>query len=149
LPNGKACSADAQCQMGLCDRGVCARIVAWRNYGATCIPVPPDTPATETPEDAECFGYICMDGRCRSCRSDAECKGSKDRLTCTQFNDWPGKQCGKVIPGQVCPNGNPPAPDSWPHEGPEIVSKAPVALPDGGTPIRSNPAINCRTWRDF
>src|SRR5262249_12107949 len=96
LPNGKACSADAQCQMGLCDRGVCGRIVRWRSYGVPCIEVPQGTPLTELPEGADCFGYLCLDGRCRSCGSDSDCtlapppaRGTpwKEPLTCAKFND--------------------------------------------------------------
>jgi hypothetical protein len=158
LPNGEACSTDTQCQMGHCDRGVCGRIISWRSYGVPCVPAAPGTPIREISDEAYCVGYLCMDGRCRSCRSDSECvrwqpapgvPPSNEPLTCTKFNDWPGKQCGKVIPGQACPNGNPPVPQSWSNEGPFPARTPAVALPDGGLPGPSRPAIDCQTWPDM
>jgi hypothetical protein len=149
VPHGKACSADTQCQSGFCDRGACGRRVSWRSYGGPCVPAPPGTAIREIPDEAYCIGYLCMDGRCRSCQSDSECTRwqpepgvppSKEPLTCTKFNDWPGKQCGRVIPGQLCPNGKPPVPPAWSNEGP-----FPARVP----PPPPRPEIDCRTWPDM
>jgi hypothetical protein len=148
VPHGKACSADAQCQSGFCDRGTCARRVSWRLYGTPCVPVAPGTPLREIPEEA-CRAYLCMDGLCRSCQSDSECtrwqpapgvEPSDEPLTCTKFLDWPGKQCGKVIPGQVCPDGTLPVPQAWSNEG---------SHPARAPPPPRRPEIDCRTWPDM
>jgi hypothetical protein len=161
VPHGKGCSADAQCQSGFCDRGTCGRRVSWRNYGTRCVLARPGTPVREVPDEAWCEGYLCMDGRCRSCQSDSECTRwqpepgvapSSEPLTCTKFLDWPGKQCGKVIPGQVCPDGKLPVPQAWSNEGPH-PARAPTidVLPDGAplSPLPRKPEFDCQTWPDM
>jgi hypothetical protein len=77
-----------------------------------CAPLPSSADRTGAIEDP-CRGYICVDGRCQSCQSDAECQERKGLPTCTQFGDWPGKQCGEVVPGDAGPDANPPPPAEW------------------------------------
>jgi len=57
------CTSDGECGDGFCDRGRCAAIWTWSTpYGQRC-------------ENDQRCGYIpCIDGRCRSCVSVAECK---------------------------------------------------------------------------
>ena len=57
------CIDDGECGDGFCDRGRCAAIWTWSaTYGQRC-------------ENDQRCGYIpCVDGRCRSCVSEAECK---------------------------------------------------------------------------
>lgn len=102
---GAACEQDAQCQNLFCDRGTCAYF-AYRgthNYSETCVPGPPTAPPDDlkvAPSGGLCEGYLCLDGRCRSCTSDAECQsgGARD-LRCLPFADWLGNVC--VTPDQA------------------------------------------------
>ncbi|MFS8065723.1 MAG: hypothetical protein ACMG6S_05045 [Byssovorax sp.] len=81
-----------------CDRKLCAGIgqLGNKNYGEACVPSPPQPPPKDlrvAPLGEECEGYLCVDGRCRSCQSDAECqKGSSD-LVCLEFDNWNGRVC--------------------------------------------------------
>jgi hypothetical protein len=98
LPNGGACNADAQCQSGLCDRDVCTDIGGLRNgnFGATCEHVPPfeqRKPKYDRRRDQQCVGYLCLDGRCRSCVSDADCMYWNGGGTCEHTIGLPGKSC--------------------------------------------------------
>jgi hypothetical protein len=59
----RPCTRDDQCGDGFCDRGRCAEI--WScgsDYGREC-----------TKGVDNCYLYPCIDGRCRSCTSNAEC----------------------------------------------------------------------------
>jgi len=96
---GSACEKDTQCESLFCDRGQCASIgdLARQNYGEACIQGPPRAPPEDllvAPPGGRCEGYLCVDGRCRSCQSDAECQaaGSSD-LKCLEFDIWNGKVC--------------------------------------------------------
>jgi hypothetical protein len=61
VPN-RSCTDDGECGDGFCDRGRCAAIWTWHaHYGQRC------------EGDAWCSHVPCIDGRCRSCVSDAEC----------------------------------------------------------------------------
>ena len=121
LPNGGACDADAQCQSGLCDRDVCTDIGGLRNarFGETCEPLVPFAQRTSRPED-ECGGLLCLDGRCRSCVSDAECMYWKGWSGCEHVIGLPGSRCvGRRLPlSPDSPYRNPPPlpPDPPPEE---------------------------------
>ena len=61
----RSCASDDECGDGFCDRGRCAAIWTWRaSLGQRC------------GWDHQCSVFLCEDGRCRSCASDAECKRS-------------------------------------------------------------------------
>jgi hypothetical protein len=77
-----------------------------------CAPLPPQAERNGEHEDV-CQGYICEEGICQSCQSDAECQERKGLPTCTQFGDWPGKQCGEVVAGDAGPDANPQPPAEW------------------------------------
>lgn len=86
----RACTADAECGDGFCDRGHCVEIWTCMAYAQPC----------ET--DRECAGYLCMDGRCRSCSSDVECKRVHWVYDpkCTPDTFIPGAQeCHGVVSG--------------------------------------------------
>ena len=105
---GQACTADADCQSVFCDRGLCAQ--PFRHYGIECEPHPVWDPMKR------CGVYICAEGRCRSCQSDAECVYWVGAETCGVFGDnWPGKSCGSFIdagpPGEPA---KPPPMTPWP-----------------------------------
>ena len=95
LPIRTACKADDQCESGLCDRDMCMGIGGLRNgnFGRACEPLEPFAQRTHRPED-ECGGYICLDGRCRSCVSDAECMYWKGLGRCEHEIGVPGSSCG-------------------------------------------------------
>lgn len=96
----RGCSKDKECGDGFCDRGRCAAIwTSGISYGQRC-KVAGDCAAI----------YLCIDGRCRSCVSDAECIDEPDNQDpkCTSDNSVPGSRgCrgvagsgeGDVVPG--------------------------------------------------
>jgi hypothetical protein len=109
-----------ECEYGRCDRHICAEEHKFKvknsfktDYMASCEPLPPYAERVGQQPDDPCQGYICVEGTCQSCLSDDECKHLKGQPTCTQFGDWPGKQCGRVVPGDAGADGNPPPPPEW------------------------------------
>ena len=65
----RRCTNDGQCGDGFCDRGRCAAI--WScgaDYGERC------------EKQDHCGVRPCIDGRCRSCTSEAECDWKRDRI---------------------------------------------------------------------
>jgi hypothetical protein len=91
---GEACAQDAYCQSGFCDLGVCTELFGPLHYGFECTPDPPHAPP------GRCGAYLCVNGRCRSCESDAQCRSLMGAPTCAFFEeDRPGKLCGKIAAG--------------------------------------------------
>ena len=90
VPN-RDCTNDGECGDGFCDRaGRCAAI--WTcgqdRYGQRCIHREP--PPLEGYLLRHCNG-ICIDGRCRSCESDAECANyRRSGLLCNRARDPSG-----------------------------------------------------------
>lgn len=78
----RACTKDEQCGDGFCDRERCAPL--W-----TC-----SIPYSKRCEgDAQCGSpFLCINGRCSSCVSDAECKSSPDNQNpkCVPYPTMPG-----------------------------------------------------------
>lgn len=92
------CTEDAQCASSFCDRGKCANadFLAEHNYGEVCVSGPPQAPSEDlrvAPPGGRCEGYLCVDQRCRSCQSDAECNEGPGDLKCIYLSNWPGKVC--------------------------------------------------------
>jgi hypothetical protein len=94
-----ACVRDADCRSGFCDRGLCVPLHGPVGpYGAECEPLPPPEERPKPPPGWMmkwgpidiCGSYRCIDRRCRSCQSDAEC--GKDS-TCNTLKGSPGKLC--------------------------------------------------------
>lgn len=119
----RACTTDQDCAPGFCDRDVCAT-PGKANYGRDeCEPdlppptYPPPPPGMRwgPPSDAsDCSSYLCIDGRCRSCKYDVECG---EGLVCKTWPDFSGKSCGKL----------------WPNE-PHVVHQPPPMPPLLGVP---------------
>ena len=93
VPN-RDCTNDGECGDGFCDRGHCAAI--WtcnERYGQRCINGRA-VPGHEIQWDL-CNG-VCLEGRCRSCESDAEC---------VQARGFPEARCmpsQQMSHGRVC-----------------------------------------------
>jgi hypothetical protein len=90
----RACRNDDECGDGFCDRGRCAPFwVEYPEYGQTChAPGTADT----------CGGLLCVEGRCRSCVSDVECRKQPGDETCARWGapeGFPGRKCGHWISG--------------------------------------------------
>jgi len=92
----KGCTADAQCPQDFCDRSTCQ--VPLGVYGRACKPVP-RTP--EGPRDGKlnvCGAYLSLDGRCRSCQSDEQCRSELGAPRCSKLEGEPGFRCGNPSP---------------------------------------------------
>lgn len=63
----RTCTKDDECGDGFCDRGRCAAIwTGYASHGQRCR------------NNDDCLVYLCLEGRCRSCVSDAECVDEPD-----------------------------------------------------------------------
>jgi hypothetical protein len=93
------CTRDDECGDGFCDRGRCAAIRTCHTYGQRCIN---GHPAPTSSRNEHCFG-ICVDGRCRSCESDAECIQDRGRSdsTCNGHRGVLGRLCGSPWPNRM------------------------------------------------
>lgn len=108
------CTGDGDCQGNtFCDDAECHAVE--RTYGAACI-IPEPDPATGKPRpvDFMCGPYICLEGRCRSCDSDAKCEGVLGAPTCAAVPDLPGRRCGDYSLGEVSTPADPPPGTSMP-----------------------------------
>jgi hypothetical protein len=133
LEAGKACTRDADCLEGFCDRGICAELRI--DYGSECDPPSPPEPRPPLPPGGGAWGapdvaggcgaYLCIDRRCRSCQSDAECG---ERSTCNVIRDLPGKRCGIKGDEDDRPRKPPPPPPPPPYSPP------PAPLPPPSPP---------------
>lgn len=126
---GSACTEDAQCWTLFCDRGVCENSSWPVNYGAECTPGSPAPPVDDprTTAGGPCEGYLCVNGRCRSCQSDEECQGGTSGLKCLAYGNWPKKVC--VTPEEASKN---------PYL---VVSKAPIPDLEHGGPRTTPPRV--------
>lgn len=106
------CLVDGECPSGFCDRDACAE-AGEPSLGRACqaLPIDPETGAPDGRFDV-CGGLLCIDGRCRSCSNDEECRGRSNSsdLSCQAVPDWPGLRCGDY---SRTPSGDPaqPPPD--------------------------------------
>lgn len=126
---GESCLRDCDCLSAFCDRGICANsadLGAW-NYGKEgCEPGPPHSPIDNVltaPVWDICAGYLCIEGRCRSCRSDAECKEGSSEYSCLSLYGLPGKRCGRPSEATfgTAPHRREPPP--MPRAAPRVQSK--------------------------
>jgi hypothetical protein len=107
-----SCIQDADCPSSFCDRGLCAKPVDEEHYGIECEPStpyallpprPPLPPGEIWPPRrgapvTVCGAYLCVEGRCRSCQSDNECKYWFGRQSCLPGLDYGGP----ISPGKAC-----------------------------------------------
>jgi hypothetical protein len=82
------CTHDTECGDGFCDRGHCAAVrTCAERYGQRC--VNGRTAPNRWGSRERCSG-ICLDGRCRSCESNAECNN---------YDGTSGPVCGVRLSG--------------------------------------------------
>jgi len=112
--SGEPCTYDADCASWFCDRGFCAEADETKgHYGWAC----ESEPSVPVRQVNPCGGYLCIDQRCRSCQSDAECRKYQKGPTCAKPGDWPGKGCGDyshAVSERAAPP--PPPPSELPPE---------------------------------
>jgi len=102
----KVCSNDSECSGGaFCDQGRCAMSSPQLAFGMRCVPPPRTALGTVDAKLGTCGAYLCIDGRCRSCSSDAQCLGDSGAPLCQAIPDRPGRRCGGPAPG--VPTGGP------------------------------------------
>ena len=99
IKNGDGCFRDDNCKSGFCDRGTCGHPEpGYWNYGGACEPGHPPHPGEETrfPANGDvCDGFICVNRRCSSCVSDAECQVGWKDYKCLPYEQLPGiLRCG-------------------------------------------------------
>jgi hypothetical protein len=96
---GEACLHDADCGSNFCDRDVCMELYRKRWLGGVCEPHPPSSSPDGGLPDRGCGPYLCLDGRCRSCTSNAECQSYFGAGECVGWglgdpeNSKPGMLC--------------------------------------------------------
>jgi hypothetical protein len=151
---GVACVRDCDCLSSFCDRGTCADSadLGAGNYGRG--PCKPTTPSGLVPglrssiEPDFCGGYVCVEQRCRSCQSDAECREGSSESRCLSFRGSPGKQCED--PNELSHHPDAPQPRRK-HEPdakdmvisvPPPVAAPPPAMPAPPAPTGSSPPSN-------
>lgn len=87
----RTCTKDTECGDGFCDRGRCAALWSCRQtYSRPCEATSGCGPR-----------YLCLDGRCRSCISNAECKWDMNNQNpkCRADSSVPGaRDCFGVVP---------------------------------------------------
>ncbi len=91
---GEPCLADSECDSDFCDRDTCAALESRSGYGQECAP-PPIGPLGRPISKYKFCSYPCIDGRCRSCSSDAECRDLEGREACVQVDGLPGRTCSE------------------------------------------------------
>jgi hypothetical protein len=142
---GGACGRDADCRSGLCDRGICAdeRDFGVWNYGLQCEPgyAPHPLEDRRFPVNMDpCGGYVCVDRRCRSCQSDAECQTGSSDYKCLHYDELPGSmRCGD--PDELLRNPGAPRPGPTHEIAPEdiVPSVPPRVRPEDLPPNYGQP----------
>lgn len=118
VPAG-ACTSDTECGDGFCDRGQCAAIWTWTEfYGQKCESLRLyhsrlcPTHGAGASAERRCdlmppcgSQYLCIEGRCRSCVSNAECLFNGGGFCFDGHNNPHARWCG--IPGAPTPVNSP------------------------------------------
>jgi hypothetical protein len=100
------CMNDGECGDGFCDRGHCAAIwTCYVPFGQRCVNGR-TVPSSRQARGDRC---ICLDGRCQSCQSDAECEKEYGKGRACAGRGWGGRRyCG--LPGPKAGLGDQQAP---------------------------------------
>lgn len=74
-------------------------------YGKACQPLQRDSSGAIVANP--CGAYLCIDGACSSCTSDAECQRELGSPECMEVAGWLGKSCGRPMPKETAPAAPP------------------------------------------
>lgn len=89
------CQSDEECPGGFCDReGECGTLEDRTSRGRTCKRAPELPSGMVDGKLNVCGAYLCIDGRCRSCRTDRECELEYGAPRCAASEDGSGRSCG-------------------------------------------------------
>ena len=95
------CLDDSECDTSFCDRtGRCEQVGTTDTWGHECISiplseVPADGPSAAGQARGFCGAYRCIEERCRSCLTDAEC-GDVEDIECRWVEELGGgNRCGR------------------------------------------------------
>ena len=97
------CSLDLDCASGFCDVGTCATPTpierttgadVW--FGRQCSPSQIGPSGIKSDSAFSCGGYLCLEGRCRSCESGLQCYEAIGVLGCYASRRTPGRLCGEI-----------------------------------------------------
>src|SRR4051812_42223023 len=88
----KSCHADRGGGAGFFGRGGGGAVAGV--YGRTCKAAPRGPDGLRDGKLSVCGAYLCLDGRCRSCQSDGECKSEVGSPRCYKLEGEPGMRCG-------------------------------------------------------
>lgn len=94
----QGCTSDGDCPDGFCNRdGSCQLVLESAKFGIACERAPEAPSGKVDVRFHTCAAYLCIDGRCRSCRTDRECFLELGSSQCGTLNDpsRPGKRCGR------------------------------------------------------
>jgi hypothetical protein len=110
------CARDEDCPSGFCDRDQCAPaadVGETPPHGRTCVVSRDSTTGERLNRFIVCGAYLCLDGRCRSCRADSECnaRGGSGDSVCQMIDGLPGLRCGSPLVGPPPDSTGPPPPD--------------------------------------
>jgi hypothetical protein len=102
----RRCTKDDECGDGFCDRDHCAPLwTCFQEHGRRC------------ERDDHCSFHPCIDGRCRSCVSDAECKRvDVQDGECTPDPWVPGSRECSGVAGSIKPDYVPRLPPQKPKQ---------------------------------
>jgi len=93
-PAPAGCRTDSECASGFCDRAQCSAPDEAQAYGTACEPPVRDNQGRVDGKLYTCGAYVCIDGRCRSCASDAQCQAELGSPACLARPNRPGVRCG-------------------------------------------------------
>ncbi len=111
VPN-RTCTKDEECGDGFCDRTACAPIWTWRTkIGQRCGP---------NTKVLDCGSRICIDGRCRSCLSHAECP--KQLAVCNSVGTWSEPLGNACVARGLMPGLQPEPPPPQPLPAPSSTA---------------------------
>jgi hypothetical protein len=104
--DGSACTSDSVCSSGFCDLGICSEpsspILAYARECSSPGPSYNSGPigyaGTENGKYATCSNFLCIDERCRSCRSAEECYEAVGAPSCYPMSGSTLKRCGWTPP---------------------------------------------------
>jgi hypothetical protein len=99
LALGARCEEDAQCRSSFCDLGRC--VMPEGVYGRPCVPAPRTSDGLRDGKLHVCGAYLCLEGRCRSCTSDDQCRSELGSPRCYRSDTHPGARCGDPPRGSL------------------------------------------------